>query len=260
MSLGRWTATALVMTGTAWALAVLGPGADQVRQVVTAPQLLVDTAGPDALLVPVAAAAGWLCWGWGALGLLLTVASALPGAGGRAADLALGVLLPAGARRLAALAVGLTLGTGLPAAVPAAPVTHGPALAAVDVPVDIPVDIPVDVPVDVPVEGPVEGPVPDRTGGAPPDWPGAPVDPPPGAVEPPRQGLPAAEDRVVLRGDCLWDIAAEWLAAQRSTTPREVDDADVLAAVRAWWQANVEVIGPDPDLLLPGQVLSPPAA
>jgi hypothetical protein len=28
--------------------------------------------------------------------------------------------------------------------------------------------------------------------------------------------------------------------------------------VDAWWSANADVIGPDPDLLLPGQVLQPP--
>jgi hypothetical protein len=32
----------------------------------------------------------------------------------------------------------------------------------------------------------------------------------------------------------------------------------VAAATHAWWQANVDVIGPDPDRLLPGQVLVPP--
>ena len=63
-------------------------------------------------------------------------------------------------------------------------------------------------------------------------------------------------DRVVLRGDCLWDIAADWLAAQRPGA--QVSDADTLAAVSAWWQANATVIGPDPDLLLPGQVLRAP--
>ena len=249
MSLGRWTATALVMAGTAWVLAVLGPGADQVRQVVTAPQQLVDTAGPDALLVPVAAAAGWLVWGWGVLGLLLTVASALPGAGGRAAELALGLLLPAGARRLAALAVGLSLGTGLPALVAAPPAAPGLALAAV---VESAVDAPVATPTTTPVSGPVADPLPDRVAGAPPDWPGAPVDLP-------GEGSPTAGDRVVLRGDCLWDIAARWLAAQRLVTAGEAYGAEVLAGGRAWWQASAEVIGPYPDLLLPGQVLSPPA-
>jgi nucleoid-associated protein YgaU len=34
----------------------------------------------------------------------------------------------------------------------------------------------------------------------------------------------------------------------------------VAAAVDAWWHANAAVIGPDPDLLLPGQVLRPPPA
>ena len=246
MSLSRWTATLLVLAGTAWALAVLGPGAEQVRQVVTAPQQLVDTTGPDALLVPVAAAAGWLCWGWGVLGLLLTAASSLPGAGGRAADLALGVLLPAGARRLAAVAVGLSLGTGATGliATPASPpgltlaaaadgsvVPAGPGAPTLTVGADRTVDQP---------------------GGAPADWPEA-RDTPPAAG-------PAATDRVVLRGDCLWDIAAGWLAAQRTDPDAAaVSDADVLAAVQAWWQANAAVIGPDPDLLLPGQVLTPPA-
>jgi hypothetical protein len=32
----------------------------------------------------------------------------------------------------------------------------------------------------------------------------------------------------------------------------------VAAAVQAWWRTNAAVIGPDPDLLLPGQVLQPP--
>ena len=92
----------------------------------------------------------------------------------------------------------------------------------------------------------------DQPGGAPPDWPEAQDDPPPAAS--------SATDRVVLRGDCLWDIAAGWLTAQRSAPDAAaVSDAEVLAAVQAWWQTNAAVIGPDPDLLLPGQVLTPPA-
>ncbi|GAB3363669.1 LysM peptidoglycan-binding domain-containing protein [Modestobacter lapidis] len=237
MSLSRWTATALAMASAAWALVVLGPDASQVRRAVTAPQHLVDTAGPDALLVPVAAAAGWLCWGWGVLGLLLTLASTLPGAAGRAADLALVALLPAGARRLAAVALGLTLSTGAAALVTAPALPQDVALATAAA--------------DRPVDG-LTGAFVEQVGGAPPDWPQAPVEPPP-------EGFPSATDRVVLRGDCLWDIAADWLAAGRSPTPdAAVDDAAILAAVQAWWQANAAVIGTDPDLLLPGQVLSPP--
>ncbi|MCW2695755.1 MAG: conserved rane protein of unknown function [Modestobacter sp.] len=242
MSLRRWTATTLVMAGAAWALLVLGPDAAQVRSAIAAPQHLVDLAGPDALLVPTAAAAGWLCWGWGALGLLLTAVSTLPGTPGRAADRALLALLPTGARRLAAVAVGLTLSAGAPVLVPASA-----AVPLVTAAADSPIDGPVDAVSSLEGTGPSAG-----TGhvAVPPDWPDAPADPAPA-------GFPAATDRVVLRGDCLWDIAAGWLTAQRSAP---ITDAEVLAGVDAWWQANAAVIGPDPDLLLPGQVLSPPPA
>lgn len=233
MSLGRWTATTLTMAVIAWGLGLLGPAADQVVRAVTAPQELVDTAGPDALLVPVAAAAGWLCWGWGVLGLLLTGLSAAPGVAGRTAGRALVVLLPAGARRLAAVAVGLALtGTGPALVLPASVVGDGLLVPAAT---------------DRPADGPPAAAT--GSGGAPPDWPGMPAEPGP--------GLPSPTDRVVLRGDCLWDIAADWLAAGRPGGA--AGDAEVVAAVRAWWQVNEAVIGPDPDLLLPGQVLTPPA-
>ena len=60
----------------------------------------------------------------------------------------------------------------------------------------------------------------------------------------------------MLRGDCLWDIAAGWL--ERRDPGAEVTDTAVREATHAWWRANAAVIGPDPDLLLPGQVLRPP--
>ena len=243
MSLGRWTATTVAMAATAWALAALGPDPALARQAVTGPQALVDSAGPDALLVTAAAVAGWLCWAWGALGLLFTALSALPGAAGCTADLLLGALLPAGARRLAAVALGLTLSTGAPALAWAAagpPSVGALATAAADRPVSA---------VDgftgaAGVLGSAGGPP-----GIPPDWPDSPGDAPAGAA-------PTTADRVVVRGDCLWDIATDWLAAQRPGTT--VSDADTLAAVSAWWQSNATVIGADPDLLLPGQVLAAP--
>jgi hypothetical protein len=70
---------------------------------------------------------------------------------------------------------------------------------------------------------------------------------------------PAAVDdaHVVLRGECLWDIAAADLVRRSGAPPT---DGEVAAAVDAWWHANADVIGPDPDLLLPGQVLRPPPA
>lgn len=56
---------------------------------------------------------------------------------------------------------------------------------------------------------------------------------------------------VVHRGDSLWSIAAGHLGPDAS-------DAEVDVAWRQWFALNREVVGPDPDLLLPGQVLRVP--
>jgi resuscitation-promoting factor RpfA len=58
---------------------------------------------------------------------------------------------------------------------------------------------------------------------------------------------------VVLRGDTLWAIAARAL-------PTDASDADVAAEVQRWHAANAAVIGADPDLIRPGQVLVAPTA
>ncbi|MBO9555531.1 LysM peptidoglycan-binding domain-containing protein [Cellulomonas sp.] len=56
---------------------------------------------------------------------------------------------------------------------------------------------------------------------------------------------------VVVRGDSLWRIAARHL-------PAGADDAQIAAAWPAWYAANADVVGPDPGVLLPGQVLVVP--
>jgi nucleoid-associated protein YgaU len=88
------------------------------------------------------------------------------------------------------------------------------------------------------------GPTSDRPPGADrddlpvPDWPGTTPD----------------RSHVVAPGDCLWRIAAERLRRAGG----HPSDAGVAAAVESWWQANRGVIGADPDLIHPGQVLRPP--
>jgi nucleoid-associated protein YgaU len=57
---------------------------------------------------------------------------------------------------------------------------------------------------------------------------------------------------VVRRGDTLWSIAARHLGPGAS-------DAEVAAAWPAWFAANGDVIGDDPDVLRPGQVLLVPS-
>jgi nucleoid-associated protein YgaU len=62
----------------------------------------------------------------------------------------------------------------------------------------------------------------------------------------PTDSVPAPSSLVVRPGDSLWAIAT------RTGT------ADIPAAVGAWYRANRDVIGPDPDLIVPGQHLREP--
>jgi nucleoid-associated protein YgaU len=66
-------------------------------------------------------------------------------------------------------------------------------------------------------------------------------------------GPTQAADIVVHRGDTLWDIVARHLGPDAS-------DAEVATAWPRWYDANRQVIGDDPNLLLPGQILRVPAA
>ena len=58
---------------------------------------------------------------------------------------------------------------------------------------------------------------------------------------------------VVHRGDTLWDIAARHLGPHAT-------DQDVAEAWPRWYALNREVVGDDPDHILPGQRLVVPAA
>ncbi|MCZ2823819.1 MULTISPECIES: hypothetical protein [unclassified Modestobacter] len=242
MSAVRWAVTAPAFALVAGGLRRLGSEPGTIRAALDDPQRLVDTAGADALVLVAVTALAWLCWAWGALGLLLTAATAAPGLAGRTAGVLLRGVLPAGARRVAAIAIGVGLSTAAPIALPSGP---GPLAVA-------------SAETSPATAGWPSGPA------APvvqPDWPDAPAAaertaPAEDAARAPDWPGPETGDHVVLRGDCLWDIARDWLTDRHAEQP--VTDAEVAAAVQAWWAANATVIGPDPDLLLPGQVLRPP--
>lgn len=61
-----------------------------------------------------------------------------------------------------------------------------------------------------------------------------------------------AATHTVVPGECLWRIAESELGPQAS-------DAQIAARWPQWWKANAAVIGDNPDLILPGQQLTPPA-
>jgi hypothetical protein len=244
MSIRRLVVTVAAMAAIAAALAALTPPFAELTGSLTAAQRTVDTRGADVLIASAAALLAWAAWAWGALGLALTAASALPGVAGGAARLALQVALPAGARRGAALLLGLGLGVAGPllaSAVPQFAPTASAAAGAESVP-------------DWPAPGPAAAPVPDWPAGPAPTG-AAPTGEAPAAPSTAPTTAPASDSRVVVRGDCLWHIAADSLLGQLGRLP---SDGEVAAAVQAWWSANADVIGPDPDLLVPGQVLRPP--
>jgi nucleoid-associated protein YgaU len=67
----------------------------------------------------------------------------------------------------------------------------------------------------------------------------------------PRRTPPPPDTVVVRRGDCLWSIA-------RHDLPRGATSAEVTARWRAVYAVNRPVIGPDPDVIEPGQRLRLP--
>lgn len=69
----------------------------------------------------------------------------------------------------------------------------------------------------------------------------------------PRPSGPHADTITVRQGDSLWRLAAADLPADASTT-------QLTRAWHAWYDTNRDVVGADPDLIVPGQVLTRPHA
>ncbi|MCW2579887.1 MAG: conserved rane protein of unknown function [Blastococcus sp.] len=236
MSIRRLGTTTAVMALAGVLLSALTPSLAEMTASLGSAQRTADTVGPDTLVLSAAGLLAWTVWAWGTVGLALTAATALPGMLGSGADLAVRVVLPAGARRAAALTLGLGLGVAGPFLGTAVQLVLTPASAAAFAATPVP------------------------------DWPGLAGSPPAAPVAPDwptssDTGTPSPvpdwspDAHVVLPGDCLWHIAAGRLLQQLDRPPT---DSEIAQDVHAWWTANADVIGPDPDLLLPGQVLRPP--
>ncbi|WP_432536053.1 LysM peptidoglycan-binding domain-containing protein [Kineococcus arenarius] len=154
---------------------------------------------------------------------------------------------PAPVRRVVALVVGLALGAPVASAASAAPL--GPEVGwAATAPQEPGPVARADLPTDLGSPGSA-GPV-DPAWASPPAPRSAPVLPPaelPGGVRPSGAGA----ELVVQRGDSLWSLA-------RQLSGPGAPDADVLHEQQRLYAANADVIGEDPDVLLPGQVLRLP--
>jgi hypothetical protein len=203
----------------------------------------VTTAGPAAfedLLALVAAGAAWAVLGWLAAGLLLSMAAQARRRDGRL-DLLAQAITPLAVRRLAALLLGLGL-VGAPLAV-ALPAQADRIVATAEETLNA--DAP---PAYLPG---LEEWTPDRPAPAAASS-GQTTEPLSLLVSRPHPGRVASDHVVVRRGDTLWDIAAGALGPDAST-------ADIAGSWPRWHAANRSTIGPDPDLILPGQLLRPPS-
>ena len=195
-----------------------------------------------------------LVGGWVVLSTTVAVLAHLPGRPGGTAARWASAVAPAATRRVAALLVGAALtsaitpgtatgaspgGGAAPERVPGFTLTHpSPAAPATTQAAAVPS---VTAPAATAPAEPVPGWTPSR-----------PVHPSAAAARlVSTGGTPAVSDVVVHRGDSLWTIARRHLGPGAT-------DVEVAAAWPHWYAANRAVIGPDPDVLLPGQVLRPP--
>lgn len=223
---GRLFTVLMCAVGGAAVLHWAAPGPAELLAAVRSPQHWAGLHGADNAVLVVAAVVGWLVLAWLVAGVAIMAATELPGLAGRLADHVAIVVLPVAVRQ----GLALSLGIGL--------VTAGSGVAAAE-----------------PIPGAPPGPTP----GVSVDWPQQPPlvpDPPP--TGPPDSGPPEVGDPidgvvVVAAGDSLWAIAADRLGP-------DADDPMVASAVSDWYTANRALIGPDPDLIHPGQRLTPPGA
>ncbi|GAC1442021.1 MAG: hypothetical protein NVS3B26_03660 [Mycobacteriales bacterium] len=181
---------------------------------------------PMAPLLALVAVAAWATLVWLLVIAGTALASRLPGVTGRLAAVVCARLAPAALRRLIEVSFGLTVAAGIlggstsASADPALP--PGPPAAAAVPTLDWP----------SPARSPAQGPT---------------VAPPPVATP----QVPAAA--VVVRpGDCLWSVTADHL-------PLGASAAQIARAWPAWWAANRDVVGANPDLIRPGLRLIPPS-
>ena len=247
----RGVIVTVVGIATAIAMAVL-LGRTGVQLVTHTPW---EAARPEDLLAGGCALVGSALAGWLAMGTALSALGQLPGALGQVCRALARAVAPAALRRT----VTFLLGTSLVAAVvpgTAAAAMNAPALATrhtlvLDAPGPLALDPGFHPPSDTswtPLD-------PDRPI---PDWASesalaAPTPTTMPTVQPVATAAPttAVRDYVVQRGDSLWSIAARHLGPDATA-------AQIAIAWPQWYAVNRQTVGPNPDVITPGQRLVVP--
>lgn len=210
-------------------LAVARPHPVRLAHELRAPHAWLARVGPDAATGTLASAAVWCLAAWLALALFAAAGSRLPGAAGEAARALCQGMVP---RVLYRMLIG---GAGLGVLI--APVAASASGLA---------------PLPAPT-WPTSAPSPAHASVWPPPVRDARSLPSLSApVLPTLASAPPATSHVVRPGESLWQIAAERLGPGATA-------ADIDASWRSIYTANRGVIGPDPDLIQPGErLLLPP--
>lgn len=173
----------------------------------------------------------WLLLAWFTGGVALTVLARLPGAAGRCAGRAADSITPAVLRRTVEAAIGASIVLGSTGQLAYAGTHAHASVAATGSAVIGSQDLPLP---DRPASRGTRSPKPDRPGG-----------------EGDHHDVHGEHVVVVRPGDTLWDIAAAHLSGTRI-------NQRIAATWPRWYAANRAVVGPDPNLILPGQRLRPP--
>ena len=193
--------------------------------------------GTDAALVTVAGTVLWVAAAWLGLGLVSAGARRAPGRIGALADRICAAVLPRIVLRLVAGSTGLGM---LLAPLPAV-ATISTTAAAAGATASKPAPVPAPAwPSTTPPAGHAS--------------PARPVDAPrwPSATTPVAHPSGGRGDSVTVQpGDCLWLIAGRRLGPHAS-------DAAVTVAWSRWYAANRPLIGADPNVITPGEVLQAP--
>jgi hypothetical protein len=279
--LGRSGRAALVVGADAAALVLLRPHFAQLGRHLLTPHAWLARIGADRALAEISGAGLWLAAAWLAVGLAAAAAGRLPGAAGRIATSAARAVLPRALYRMLAGSAGLGI-LLTPVAAAATPV--GGATPTPDAPspsgsVQVvpapgwPVDRPADA-ASTSLPAPVwpssrprsaASPVREPSSTMAPTSPSARTSPPARTSRPaPPQGTspppvhggskapPASAVQVTVHpGDSLWLIAAHRLGTDATA-------AQIAADWPRWYRANRSVVGADPALIRPGEVLRTP--
>lgn len=217
----------------------LDPPWSVLRQAVADPQRTVNSLGADVVVMAVVTAAFQIACSWSLALVALTGAQIVPGSIGKVARLLATRLTPRLLRTVVATAIGMTLLPGAAFATGTSATVSTTAAALPDV----------DWPQTPASPSSSSSAAPSSTSAAPPSYASA---APPSSTSPTPNQTPAppsdSASAVVGTGDCLWSIAAAALGAEAST-------AQISALTDAIYTANSTLIGPNPDLVIAGQIL-----